>query len=520
MTDITSVQVVDNVTALRSIEDANIKIVMTLGYYFPGDGGGGTYSYQDGDNWTEDSGGNVIVSANGLRHWKLSEGTAHSVRQFGALGDGKHDDTDAIRRAIERGILMVPEGNYLITDNSLLKNICYLRGAGALVYNKQTFPVGPLRSVMTVHVPGTFATLAEAISCVELFDIHEGYCNIQVADGRYEVSQMTPRINIGPRVNILGNMSDPSKCVLCLDCRGNQSCFNLENGHALGMLNGFTLQGYNGHADNGNWNAECYGCGIRVVNGSTIRVGGKMIINDIYYGMQAKFGASISCDEGIEINRAGDCGVHAFAASIMCNGIKVTDCRDNTSLGFGVTAEAGGFVDATGSEASGNYKAGFYSNGGHMWASKCKSHDNITHGFYALNGGMMEANHSAAYDNPDCGFVATDGSYLLAFGSTSDRNNYGFGAWHASAMDVNFAVADSNRIHGFIVANQAVMFHPSTSTNNATDGWHILGNSMYAADSLSGSGNGGNKVYMAGRGMLSTIASFDASDAKTAMVVD
>lgn len=520
MTDISNLRVVDNISVLRTVEDANIKAVMTLGYYFPGDGGGGIYTYQDGDNWTEDCGGNVIISTNKVRHWKLAEGSAQSVRQFGALGDNRHDDTEAIRQALEEGVLMVPNGKYIITDNNLLKQICTLRGSGTLVYNGQTFPVGPIRTMVTVHVPGTFLTLAEAISCVELFEIHEGFCNIQVADGSHEVTQMAPQINIGPRVGILGNTSDPTKCVLKIACTENQSCFNLENGHSLGMINGFTIQGYNGHAGGGYWNPECYGSGIRAANGSSVGVGGAMIINDMYYGIQAKFGASINCGQGIVVNRAGDCGVHAYAASINCNNIRVTDCRDGTTLGFGITAEAGGFVDATGSEATGNYKAGFYSNGGHMWASKCVSHHNITHGFYALNGGMMEANHSNAYDNPDCGFVATDGSYLLAFGSMSTRNNYGFGAWHASAMDINGASADHNRIHGFIVANHAVMFHHSTSNNNGTDGWHIRGNSMYAADSLSGYGNGGNKVYMTGRGMLSTTSDFEASDVKTEAVIN
>ena len=520
MTDISNLRVVDNVSVLRTIEDANVKAVMTLGYYFPGDGGGGIYSYQDGDNWTEDSGGNVIISTNKVRHWRLSEGTAQSVRQFGALGDNKHNDTDAIRRALEEGVMMIPDGNYLITDNSLLKHLCSFRGAGSLIYNGQAFPVGAISNTVTIHVPGTFATLAEALACVELFKIHGGYCNIQVADGTYEVTQMSPQINIGPRVGILGNTSDPSKCVLKIACTNNQSCFNLEKGHSLGSINGFTIQGYNGHASNGYWNANCYGGGIRVTDGSTVNIGSAMVINDMYYGIQAKFGAYVECDAGVVVNRAGDCGVHAYAASIKCNGIRVTDCRDGTTLGFGITAEAGGFVDATNSEATGNYLAGFYSNGGHMWASHCTSHHNITHGFYAINGGMMEANYSNAYDNPDCGFVASDGSYLLAFEAMASRNNYGFGAWHASAMDINGASANSNRIHGFIVANHAVMFHPSSAINNAVDGWHIRGNSMYAADSLNGTGNGGNKVYMTGRGMLSTTDHFTASEVNTEVVVN
>ena len=519
MVDVFNTRIVDSIDALRKIEDPTVNVVMTLGYYFPGDGGGGVYTYQTGDAWTSDNGGDVIFSAQNTVHWKLVTGTASSVHQFGALGDGMQDDTDALRRAIARGVEVVPEGRYLITDNNLLKGLCHLRGKGELVYNGQRFPVGPIRSTVTLHVPSTFATLAEALACIEQFQLHDGSCTIQLADGTYEVDQMSPRINFGHRVNILGNTSDPSQCVLRLDCRNNQSCFNLDNGYSLGTIDGLTIQGYNGRAGD-SWNAQCYGAGIRAVNSSSVRVGGKMVINDIYYGLQAKFGASIVCNDGIEIRRAGDCGVHAFSASINCHGIKVMDCRDGTALGFGITAEAGGFVDATGSEASGNYKAGFYSNGGHLWASQCKAHHNTAHGFYSLNGGKLEANESEAYDNGDCGFVATDNSYILAFGAKAARNNYGIGAWHASAVDINGALAEHNRIHGFIIANQAVMFHPSTSNNNATDGWHITGNSLYAADSLAGTGNGGNKVFMVDRGMLSTLNHSEASDVNKPVVVN
>ncbi|MDB5318897.1 MAG: hypothetical protein JWN40_528, partial [Phycisphaerales bacterium] len=57
-----------------------------------------------------------------------------NVRDFGATGDGKHDDTAAFRKAIEQtasGAIDIPPGRYLITDIlDIRKPNLLLRGAG------------------------------------------------------------------------------------------------------------------------------------------------------------------------------------------------------------------------------------------------------------------------------------------------------------------------------------------------------------------------------------------------------
>jgi len=57
-----------------------------------------------------------------------------NVRDFGAKGDGKHDDTQAFIRAIaeaESGTLLIPEGRYVISDILWIKKPnLVLRGAG------------------------------------------------------------------------------------------------------------------------------------------------------------------------------------------------------------------------------------------------------------------------------------------------------------------------------------------------------------------------------------------------------
>jgi hypothetical protein len=58
----------------------------------------------------------------------------HNVRDFGAVGDGKNDDSDAFLRAIREvpeGVISIPEGRYLITKMLVLdKPNLVLRGEG------------------------------------------------------------------------------------------------------------------------------------------------------------------------------------------------------------------------------------------------------------------------------------------------------------------------------------------------------------------------------------------------------
>ena len=58
----------------------------------------------------------------------------HNVRDFGASGDGEHDDSDAFLRAIEevpRGVILIPEGRYVITKMLIVdKPNLVLRGEG------------------------------------------------------------------------------------------------------------------------------------------------------------------------------------------------------------------------------------------------------------------------------------------------------------------------------------------------------------------------------------------------------
>jgi hypothetical protein len=138
---------------------------------------------------------------------------AANVRDFGARGDGEHDDTTAILRAIEqteRGAILLPAGRYRITDIvEIRKPNIVLRGEGP----EQTilfFPV-PLndirpnmgattggRPTSNYSWSGGFIWLRGDFRSQELSDITES-----AQRGAYEVVVSSPdRLRIGQSIEI------------------------------------------------------------------------------------------------------------------------------------------------------------------------------------------------------------------------------------------------------------------------------------------------------------------------------
>lgn len=113
-------RVTNSVSDLRALDKTRYARAFLIGYYSPGDGGGGAYWYDPADNTSADNGGSVIVATDGAR-WKLVIQTEVSVKQFGAKGDNAADDTTKIQAALDfvganRGLsLRFPSGKYKIS---------------------------------------------------------------------------------------------------------------------------------------------------------------------------------------------------------------------------------------------------------------------------------------------------------------------------------------------------------------------------------------------------------------------
>lgn len=112
----------DTVALMKS--DSTLKegmFVKTKGYYSIGDGGESEYIIVNDDTLVED-GGSIHTLSNGLRA-RLLENDIVSPEQFGAYGDGIHDDYQAIQNAInfiDGGVVELQSKTYIVGDSVVL----------------------------------------------------------------------------------------------------------------------------------------------------------------------------------------------------------------------------------------------------------------------------------------------------------------------------------------------------------------------------------------------------------------
>ena len=103
----------------------NGEQVSVGGFYVPSDGGGGMFCW-DSLSTAADEGGIVILPTGhvGAGRWVRAAVVEHSVKWFGAKGDGATNDTAAFQAAwdavADKGTIYVPAGdNYIISVGSL-----------------------------------------------------------------------------------------------------------------------------------------------------------------------------------------------------------------------------------------------------------------------------------------------------------------------------------------------------------------------------------------------------------------
>lgn len=129
------VYVFDNVHAMKNAN--NLKAGMyciTKGYYTPNDGGKGEYLIRTKTDSDADDGGSIHELLKDLVAELIIEDSIN-VKQFGAYGDGEHDDTNVIQKAInyckkikeQINIINLNAGLYKITNQIILPNYIHLK---------------------------------------------------------------------------------------------------------------------------------------------------------------------------------------------------------------------------------------------------------------------------------------------------------------------------------------------------------------------------------------------------------
>src|SRR5262245_10648052 len=153
---------VRNIAALQALDTRKLcgnNSAMVLGYYYPGDRGGGVFQWQPNSGAIHD-GGRYLVSSNPLsspgRWERMLNGETANVKMWGAIGNiaggvatpanvaAANDDTIAIQNALNAcpgwgnyggfwtAELLIPTGFYKITSTLVAHaNLLKIRGESA-----------------------------------------------------------------------------------------------------------------------------------------------------------------------------------------------------------------------------------------------------------------------------------------------------------------------------------------------------------------------------------------------------
>lgn len=234
----------------------------------------------------------------------------------------------------------------------------------------------------TLHVPSAFPTIQSALASIGLQRIApDVIVTIQVADGIYgdydtiEVDHLD-----GKRIQIIGNTSDPSLCVL--DFKSGVDGVIVSHNQVLGHIDGFTFQGSNqtGAGLNSNW-------------GAFIGTGPQMIFKDFRNA------------------------IYAFGGQISCPGVQAINSHD------GIVSYYGSFVYADSAAAQGSLYNGFLAGiNGTLLAPNAVATNNGSSGFMAWVDGALRT-WDATSQNNLYGFRAGHLSSIYMPGSLMSGNS-------------------------------------------------------------------------------------------------
>lgn len=154
----------------------------TLGYKTIGDGGAALY-YFDASSSGEDDGGSVIAPRDGKGRWiAIFSESKINVKWFGAVGDGKSDDTLAIKQAaryVQKAIVNNPTGRERMSYRTLYFPGGSYKVTEAGVIVSSDFANRSQGLVVEGDGPGNTQIVFEPKSPGYLFD-NQAYWNVQI----------------------------------------------------------------------------------------------------------------------------------------------------------------------------------------------------------------------------------------------------------------------------------------------------------------------------------------------------
>lgn len=174
----------ENVAALRAIEGKSKDIAVVAGYLARGDGGGGRFIWNP-IMTISDNGGTIVAGPSKVGRWVREPGPVRP-EWFGARGDGKTNDTDALGAmlGVAKNVTFSHGKTYAITSIACTSEIV-IQGNGATLLQ---LPLAPGSRLPMIHI---------LESNVRISDVQfDGQRSLQPKDG-FSDSFDTGRIGTG-----------------------------------------------------------------------------------------------------------------------------------------------------------------------------------------------------------------------------------------------------------------------------------------------------------------------------------
>ena len=228
-----------------------------------------------------------------------------NAMEFGAKGDGKTDDTQAIQKAMDKaaltnGTVFIPEGNYLCSELKVPQGIG-VHGLPAWSYRKDKGTVLTLKgsgSKCLINLTGAFGAYLFGL-CLNGNNIEGGTHGIMVDKPDYGNEEDTPRIDTCRILNFSGDGIRLERiwcfCVRHSHCISNKGC-----GLRVRGWDGFILDNWfsgNGKAGYGSYDENA----SNTLTGNRIewnQEGGIVIYGGSHYNINGNY-----------IDRSGRCGI-------------------------------------------------------------------------------------------------------------------------------------------------------------------------------------------------------------------
>lgn len=319
---------INNIAELKTRKGASNANVEVLGYYTSGDGGGGSFYWNNTSTETDNGGTIIQVTGVTTGRWKRIYDNEVNVKWFGAKGDGIADDTTFIQKCVDYCVLsgdsfiVFPKGTYLTGVINLAPEKKY-SGYGANILAKPLLP--NFSRIFDFSTTYRWDSVEDSkMTIVEGFNI-DGRSNLQATYTNGEFAQ-NHSIFIGALTTKKGRLN-----LICKD-------LYLKNSTADGIA---VISNSNVHIENCNFN-ECWRSGFSLTGGTS-----KLTVNNAN-----TYGVSNLSRIDVEIDQAGFNGLYTVE-------VKITNTYSEHGLDIGFSEQSEIFIDSytSGITASHNFFA-------------------------------------------------------------------------------------------------------------------------------------------------------------------